>query len=140
MQQKNSGGRPQGQTANYQKQNDVTRYTVEGGDDLLRRVKTGNPPAEVFLYGGNVRVFNEAPRGSDHRIAALTLAEGESPSAVHWPVDGLEILAILNDFGEHQIRLLVSELFSYGASRVSITQQNGNRINHYGVYGQETSA
>ena len=113
---------------------------VDGGDDLLQRVKTGNPPAEVFLYGGNVRIFGDAPRGSDSRISALSLPDDTSPDTVHWPVEGFEILVILNGFGEHQTRLLVAELFSYGAARVSVNHQRGNHIDHGGVYAQGAAA
>ena len=137
---KNSGGRPQGQTANYQKQAHSTRIMVEGGIQLQNRVKRGDHPKEVFVYAGNVRIFNEAPRGSDFRIAALTLPAGESASSYVWPVEGFEILVILNGFGVHQTRLLVAELFSYGAVRVSVNHQRGNRLDHGGVYSQEACA
>jgi len=115
----------------------ATRLPVEGTSALQKRLNSGNRPAEIFVYGGDLGVFGELPRSSNYRISVLALPAHVSASAVFWPVDGFEVLAYLSGFGEQSTRLLVSELFDHGATRVSVLTQHKNIIKHYGVFAAQ---
>ena len=114
--------------------------TVDGGTALVSRINKGESIERIYAYIGPIYPFpfEQEPSVSDDKTSVLTLPEGISPTEVFWPVEGFEIFASINGYcRDIVIRLLVSELFSSGANRVSTFARNYQGVTKNNVYARQ---